>query len=324
MARGEFFQIRKSVLPDLTDLGMNALIAYLILARGSARDNRRTTWSTNAIEKKTGIGRIPARNAIGKLAQTGFLDVVKAGKRPVYKLSDSPASTELYGYDNGLEWIWLPNSIVDGVGLEVPPIEKLRRSGSVETLELFVGLYDLQNLADAHGIHWSFLRGEYKRTKVWSHNQHNVWGFDYTGRSACRIGPLAGFLQRVGNDWDKLWAALKLFEIHGLLESAACAVEGLSQEAAIIFPIDPILHPQTYTAISDLTDEILAGSDAKSAHERHDIVAAIPAEYSAAEVVEIYRTRYRAKTALSASWVASASTYIDFVSRNSDVRRSLL
>jgi hypothetical protein len=324
MARGDFFQIRKSVLPELTELGMNALIAYLILARGSAGDNRRTTWSTNAIEKNTGIGRIPARNAIGKLAQTGFLDVVKAGKKPVYRLSDSPASTELYGFDNGLEWIWLPNSIVDGVGREVPPIEKLRRSGSVETLELFIGLYDLQNLADAHGIHWAFLRGEYKRSKVWSHSHYTVWGFDYTSLRAFRTGPLAGFLQRAGNDWDKLCTALSQLETQGLIESSAYAVEGLREEAAIIFPLDKIFHPQIYTAVRDLTNEILARSEAQSAYERHDIVAAISAEYPAAEVVEIYRMRYRAKTALSASWVASPSAYIDLASKFSEIPRRFL
>lgn len=309
MRRGDFFQIRKSVLSDITDLGMNALVAYLVLARGSSADNYRTTWSTHAIERKTGIGRVSAKNALRKLMQAGFLDLIKAGKRPVYGLSDSPPSTELNGYDNGFDWIWLPNSLVDGIKAEVPPIEKLRRLGSVETLELFIALYDLQNLAEAHGIHWSILRTQYDRSQVIHRYQNTLWGFTRSERHVRITGPISTFLHRVGGDVNVLWRTLDHFETIGLLETSPLIVEGLWEEAGVIMSLDAERYPEVNAELDALNRNMLAGGPTTTPYERYDMAAAISNAYPDAQLVEVYRTRYRAKTSLSAAWVALEADY---------------
>ena len=309
MPRGDFFQIQKSVLSDLIPLGLNATIAYLILARGSGRFNDTTRWSTNAVETKTGIGRISAKNAIAKLVQAGLLERTKGGKRPAYNLLNGQTTTYLGPtYENGFEWIWLPNSIIDGVGLEVNPLEKLRKNQCIHTLELFLGLYDLQNLAEAGGIHWSAISRKYERTRIWEHRQFVVWGFNPESRYANRIGPISIFIDRKG-DWEAFWEAWERLEAMGLIECSTLLVESSSEEAAIVYPLDFNRWPDIDEEARSLAADILEKSDNAWALENHEVIVAAFKDYPAVELVDCYRLLYRAKTSLSASWVASGSSY---------------
>ena len=43
------------------DIGLNAAVAYLMLARGTGGDQRTVGWSVNAIENRTGISRPNAK-----------------------------------------------------------------------------------------------------------------------------------------------------------------------------------------------------------------------------------------------------------------------
>ena len=309
MPRGDFFQIKKSVLPALIPLGLNATVAYLILARGSGRFNDSTRWSTNAIETKTGIGRTRARNAIAQLVQAGLLDRIKGGTRPKYSILHGQATTGLEPtFDNGFEWIWLPNSIVDGVGFEDPPLEKLRRNQCIDTLELFLGLYDLQNLAEAGGIHWSAICRKYERKRIWEHRQYVVWGFNEGTLSAKPIGPISTFIDKKG-DWPEFWDAWDRFETLGLIECSTLLVESSSNEASIVYPLDGDRWPEIDEEARSLAADILEQSDNAWLHQKYEVVVAASKDYPAVELVDCYRLRYRAKTSLSASWVASAETY---------------
>jgi hypothetical protein len=64
---GDFFAIDRRVWAHVCNSGLNPAVAYLVMARGSGRDNRTTAWSVNAIEKYTGIGRPRAKIAIKTL-----------------------------------------------------------------------------------------------------------------------------------------------------------------------------------------------------------------------------------------------------------------
>lgn len=81
-SRGNFFQIDPVMLGVAARLGMGPLVAYLVVARGTARDNRRSSWSVNAIEKKTGLGRVRAATAIRKLIAGNVLECLKGGTKP--------------------------------------------------------------------------------------------------------------------------------------------------------------------------------------------------------------------------------------------------
>lgn len=85
-ATGAFFAIDGRCWSRACALGIDAATAYLVLARGTARDNRTTGWSIKAIETYTGIGRKTAGAAIERLLAAGLVDRLAGGTRPRYRL----------------------------------------------------------------------------------------------------------------------------------------------------------------------------------------------------------------------------------------------
>src|SRR5262249_37301619 len=65
---------------------INELVAYLVQARGTARDNRTSTWSVEAIERHTGISRHKGAAAIKNLRAKGFEQLLRGGTKPKYDL----------------------------------------------------------------------------------------------------------------------------------------------------------------------------------------------------------------------------------------------
>ena len=84
---GNFFAIDRRTFAHLCKFGMNAAVAYLVLARGTLRDNRTTNWSVQAIENYTGISRSRSGGAIKVLCDAGVVVRVNGDNvRPRYHL----------------------------------------------------------------------------------------------------------------------------------------------------------------------------------------------------------------------------------------------
>jgi hypothetical protein len=84
--RGSFFAIDRRAWARVCKLNINAMTAYLVLARGTGHDQRTTSWSVNAIETHTGIGRPRAQKAIDALVQAGLVRITRGGTRPKYSI----------------------------------------------------------------------------------------------------------------------------------------------------------------------------------------------------------------------------------------------
>jgi len=95
---GEFFAVDKQSWAKVCALGMNAAIAYLVMARGTLRDHRTTAWSTHAIEERTNIARHRAKAAIQALIDAGLVRQDKAGSLPRYFLTREEGEPD---------WVWL-------------------------------------------------------------------------------------------------------------------------------------------------------------------------------------------------------------------------
>ena len=85
-ARGNFFQVDRRVWLVVSRLGLNEAVCYLVLARGTGRDNRTSAWSVHSIERYTGISRIRARAALDNLMANGLINQIAEGARPRYRL----------------------------------------------------------------------------------------------------------------------------------------------------------------------------------------------------------------------------------------------
>lgn len=86
---GGFFAIDRRAWPVVAALGMNAMVAYLFLARGTGPDNRSSQWSVSSIERRSGISRSRAALAIKTLRDAAAIVLDPSSKRchPKYKLT---------------------------------------------------------------------------------------------------------------------------------------------------------------------------------------------------------------------------------------------
>jgi len=81
-----FFAVDRRSWARVCGLGLNCAVAYLVLARGTGRNNRETAWSVQAIEKYTSIARGRAHNGIQTLLRDRVVQQLRAGTRPKYDL----------------------------------------------------------------------------------------------------------------------------------------------------------------------------------------------------------------------------------------------
>jgi hypothetical protein len=83
---GQFFAVEAQAWPRVCTLGLNAAVAYLVLAQGSQQDNRSTNWSVHAVESYTGISRSRAKRALELLEDNGLIEMTRPKPRPWYDL----------------------------------------------------------------------------------------------------------------------------------------------------------------------------------------------------------------------------------------------
>ena len=95
-----FFAIDLGAFRCAATGGLNPAVAYLIMARGTNRDNRITQWSVNSIEQRTNISRPNASKAVKFLLERGIWKRTRGGKHPVYEsvpgdqIPDGPFTSE--------------------------------------------------------------------------------------------------------------------------------------------------------------------------------------------------------------------------------------
>lgn len=315
---GGFFQIDRSIWLRACDCGLNAAVAYLVVASGSGADNRTTSWSVAAIERYTGMGRVRAKKAIKILIERGLITIAK-GEHP-----QSPPRYTLLSAEDLLprtkrrsepDWIWLPNTLVTGVAGERPPIERVRLLHDVGLLKMFAELYHHQALADDGGIPWRLIRKVYARSLITKRGRWNVWGFREKGTVEIPNGVFRSGWSGDGDFWDG-WNELRST---GLIECVPHLVEADTDAAAIIFPCaveDDIDGTAIEKQIGMAASEAAAGlTGTAMLHriEEYDFVLAVPDAYPKVELMGVYRLRYRAKTRAAAAWAAKELRYQEVV-----------
>ncbi|PYD05288.1 hypothetical protein DND90_16290 [Pseudomonas syringae pv. maculicola] len=159
MNHGNFFAIGADEFADACDLGIRPAVSLLVMARGTGKDNATTSWSAQAIFEKTGIAWRRAKEAIEALVTAEIVKVLKAGKKPRYKISKPKDDSKL---------IWLPNELIDGAGNEVPPVTKLRETGELILLQKFVELYADHDIDNDGGLPRSLVWQTYSLAKLFA------------------------------------------------------------------------------------------------------------------------------------------------------------
>lgn len=239
--RGDFFAIDVRSWHDACQVGLNAAVSYLTMARGTRRDQVTTPWSVKAIEKYTGVSRPLAKSAIEALVNGELIEIVKAGRKPQYRLRPwlelnipmEPAP------DN--PWIWLPNTLIDGVpGNAAAPVELVRQSQQIETLRLLIDLYKVHDLPAFGGVHWRIIREEFTRERLGEWNENAVWQFKRDG--GLSVFPdheiFAPFMtdRERADGINAIWKSVRRLLSLGLIEFVPHLIEADDDQATMIHP----------------------------------------------------------------------------------------
>jgi hypothetical protein len=292
--RGEFFAIGKPQFQSACQLGMNPAIALLVMARGSVGDNVTTSWSALAVFNHSGMARRRAQKAIAALSEAKLLKVVKGSTKPRYKLT-KPKEDELM--------LWLPNTLVDGAGKEVPPITKLRESCNVDLLQKFIELYDVQDLETDGGIPRTIAWVEYERTKICPVGPFTLYGFDESEMLATARDLFAEYSGAEDESGSRgAWTILRPLIDMGLIQYVTYMAESRDKESELIYPVNPETNEAIDSLLLWLEESGGKGFAFKAEEFEHHGIAM--AHIKQATMVGLLRMTYRPKTSKTSRWWA--------------------
>jgi hypothetical protein len=388
-----FFLVDRRAWAHVCKFGMNAAIAYLVIASGTRGANRNSRWSTHSIEVRTDISRSRAAKAIQELERAGAVcrnpdskpssprytlrhpyeikgceGYVPALSReqqafhtllgeswvevPRYIDPSDPDDQEnwnrwmieeprkqaellvLSGHAerhpdgrqyralqgdvaNKPDWIFLPNSLIEGIADEVAPVELVRQTDDVPTLRLLVNLYRVHHLYQDGGIHFSRLRFSYDRHQVGHWGEFTIWGFKPSRAKSSVHASLLAELEGACDSEAQQRSALKAFADClgrllnlGLIQWIDHLVHTDNEEGEILHPLP--LRPTDRAVEHELT---IAARHAAFAMltpgkvdwaESKGFVALVPVKrhMEAVQLVGIARLRYR-------PWTAPTKAFVD-------------
>lgn len=305
--RGDIFMVDRLKFELAATEGLGHATTYLILARGTNRENRITSWLAKAVEKHTGIGRKRAAQYIDALKAKALVKAsppVNGWPRLELTISTTP------------DWVFLPNSIVDGVSGEDPPLERIRRRGSVQALKMLIDAYAIHDLANDDGLDWRLIRQSYKRSAITERGIWSIWGFDLENSTATWGCPLRRQFPKSTEGNDSFWEVFTILIDAGLVTVHPYLVEGLHDGAELIFPLDENgtdIEQELFLAANDASVLLLNdGSGFLHNLADHQIVTPVARDWPNAQVVGIYRLRYRPKTSATAFWYSKQTEWATF------------
>jgi len=326
---GNFFIVDQRLWKAVCDAGdINAAAAFLVLLRGTGFDQRTTAWSVDAIKRYLHLGYVQAKAAVDKLIALNFIrhGEKHTQRKPRYdflNVSERDALTpkqrngklpKLEG-DGDYNLIWVPNQIIDGAAGEKPPVYKLRASGDLWALRLFIDLYHEQNLRDEGGIARTLIWEEYKTVNLGERGQYRILGFESVTKEHNWIGPLLMHKCRPkprpdypDAEWTPGWASLEILEKTGLLTFVPHLMENGTEFAGPI-------HAFGVGGHSEHPLETQIGDEARRAASKmcHTwqlekagrdglMICPVSRDYPNAQLVGIARLHYRAHTKRTSAW----------------------
>jgi hypothetical protein len=212
------------------------------------------------------------------------------------------------------DWVWLPNTLVDGFGPGDTPLARLRQIRDKRAIPLLLDCYRLANLAEDGGLPWQMIRQKFRRVKIYTHSQFTVWGFVTDGATA-KWDPL--FTRYKGSDMDaadkESWGTFDALRDAGLIQYVGHIVEGLSEGSQVIHPYPlPNTGEPEERAVADAAHA--AGraliTDHKHQWAREQLGAwpwlcPVRSHVTDVELVGIVRPVHRPHTRMTAAWAAN-------------------
>ncbi len=313
-----FYAIDAAVFWFVCGLGLNEAVAYLLIACGTQRDNATSTWAVQSVERRGGLSRSAARNALERLVEAGVLQSLntKPGDPTSarFRLRDRqevPLS-KVPSFEKGRERIWLPNTLIQGTGRERPPIQTLRQMQNVAFLRFIVLLYLEQNLPEMGGIDRRSIWQNYDCEIVGERAQFNVLAYrsaDYDFDLARTALYLRGVTDTNVSPLELIPTWLHKATRLGLIEWIPHLFESTEPTGEYIHSLEwrrsgsERIHLIGMAAHKACEDAVTGEVWHKTRRERRRLTP-VYAHIEKAAVIGIARLRYRPHTAATAAWIA--------------------
>lgn len=310
------FAVDREAWNKACDLGLNAAVAYLVLARGTGADNRTTSWSAHSVERYTGMSRDKAPLAIKALIDGSLVTRTKVVGLPRYRIEPAyrvagctsfrEDADEAFAKSFKPAWIWLSNHLVQRLkGLGEAPVEALRRRRDLAGLKLLINLYGDQTFAREGGLDWSDtgIRQAYARESIGRFEDRIVYAY----KPGKLIWNPDGPLERYGAEFEP---AFKRLIDADLVQMVPHLVDGIGDAAEVVHTLADAMkaqHPDE-TGPQDQADRLarhLVPADKIVAAEARGFGLFVPApdHWSPPDVVGIARLTWTADAKLSSEWV---------------------
>lgn len=356
LARGSHFGTR------LTSWSVDAIERYTAISRGRAKEAMASLIAAGLIVRTRGRTKpqyyLPTEHEFVSVyapstglseAERGIFDRVRNSKGPLAIVADeialadelerrwvfSDAGEGRYVVNPDLSvveasaWIWLPNSLVDGVDGRAGPVDQIRQTQDRMALRLFVDLYYWQSLASNGGLHWRMIREEYERDRVGQSGPYEVWGFRsagvvmwdtapfvepyLTGERMAEEGP-----DGITSDYDtgsrKVWATLAKLKGLGLIQFVPHLIDIDTDQGEVIHPCPvsngvPEERAVTEAALNAAHRLVTDGQERFADSKGYAPIVPIPRHLDNAVLVGLLRLTHRARTTATAKWMKNASDW---------------
>lgn len=300
--RGNMFVVDVPTFAAVCDLDdADVAATYLILAAGTGADNRTSSWSREAVNRRTALNWRKASACIDRLEKEGLVSWISAKNTRKTRIDLPPV-------DGERRPAFLPKSLVDNV------VDKIRMAREPMAFRLMIDLYALQDLAecagvDHHHLYETFRREEAAATpslKAWYFNNPTQW-VRWTPELAHHQRQLTTKELKAGESpGSDLFAHVRILADAGALEWVHYLAEDEESGSPLIHPVDVVRHGK----VIDTEIESIVGSFATLAamaltgNNAPAFGYLLTADRLAKKValVGIPRLRHRAHTANAARW----------------------
>jgi hypothetical protein len=322
---GNFFIVDQRLWKAVCDAGdINAAAAWLLLLQGTGGNHRTTAWSVDSIMRYLGMGYTRGKAAIEKLIALKFIrhGEKHTQRKPRYDLLTFPewnalnqksrkgqrASSEK---DLDYNLIWLPNQLIKAADGEKPPIHKLRASGDLWALRLFVDLYHEHNLRDDAGISRKYLWEPYEAMNLGERGPYKVMGFRTKEKNLTWDGPFLSHRPRPKPQPESrhpVWTSVHVLEQTGVLTFVPHLLENTTDNAEVIHGVGIGGHSEhpIETQIGNEARRTAAAmcqpSQLDLARREGLILCPVSRDYPNAQMVGIARLHYRPHTKRTSAW----------------------
>lgn len=214
------------------------------------------------------------------------------------------------------DWVWLPNSLVDGApGDAAAPIELVRRTQDALAMRLLVDLYHEQDLAEFGGLSWRVIRQGYDRERLAQVGPFIVWAFAPKGMSAWMTAPIAPHYHGAEGSPERqeasraFWTRWETLCHLGLIEEVPYLIEADTESAGIIHACaleqGEAVELDIGRAAREAALAMLPSNTADLYRPAREIILApVPLEYAQVQLVGLCRLRYRSRNARTGAWWA--------------------